>query len=276
MYDPLETKIAAWRNEVSSALSDRKTIVAELEDHLRSEIRRLIAEGRTPDDAFAESARRIGRPSELADQFVGAGFWRGLPRSVSFTYGLFGALCLTLISFSTVDYRAGRMNGLFYSHALTANVGFMGLLTLGAVAMVAMLKIGGGGFSAAERRVCQRSIFYLSGVSAALVLAGLGLGMLCANQQNGSNYYRVWLQVQSASQCVLFALGSILAAQLRVASPAVRWLLAFAGTFATWVIGFQINARSAVPYGWLCLTVPMVHGAIALLRREERIVASRA
>ncbi|MCB9764575.1 MAG: hypothetical protein H6741_33980 [Alphaproteobacteria bacterium] len=61
----------AIKARVDAALPEgcaREDQRAELEDHLHSEVEQLMAQGMSPQDAFADAARRLGAPEALKAQ----------------------------------------------------------------------------------------------------------------------------------------------------------------------------------------------------------------
>ncbi len=76
----LETMIAQWRDRMSTALSQRDEVVAELEEHLREHIATLQRQGKSDEEAFAIAQERLGEPGAVAREFerMGAGWLLGM------------------------------------------------------------------------------------------------------------------------------------------------------------------------------------------------------
>jgi hypothetical protein len=64
--NPLDEKIAAWRNQMAKTLPLPEETVGELEDHLREQIAELMRDGMAMDEAFDAGRLRLGKPRELA------------------------------------------------------------------------------------------------------------------------------------------------------------------------------------------------------------------
>lgn len=69
MFD-LENAIAEWRTQISVAGVKKKEIVDELESHLRDDIEQEIRGGQSPQEAFKLAAGRIGKASEVENEFA--------------------------------------------------------------------------------------------------------------------------------------------------------------------------------------------------------------
>jgi len=67
MFD-LDREIAAWKTTLAPRCG-RGAEVAELEDHLRSEIESLVAEGTPAKRAFELAVNRLGRVAELDAEY---------------------------------------------------------------------------------------------------------------------------------------------------------------------------------------------------------------
>lgn len=68
--DSTELAIAGYRHELEAEADLARDDVAELEDHLRSITRELLAAGATADQAFAEARSRLGEPRQIAREHL--------------------------------------------------------------------------------------------------------------------------------------------------------------------------------------------------------------
>ena len=67
MFD-LDEEITAWKASLTDRC-DRSEIVAELEDHLRTDVERLVAEGLSAERAFRSATARIGSQAALDSEY---------------------------------------------------------------------------------------------------------------------------------------------------------------------------------------------------------------
>lgn len=70
--DALESQMDAWRAHLRRSQTISRPDAAELEDHLREQIARLMADGLSPDEAFLVAVKRMGAIDALTREFARA------------------------------------------------------------------------------------------------------------------------------------------------------------------------------------------------------------
>ena len=68
MFD-LDKAVAAWRNNLRAAGMKNRTLLNELESHLRDEVERQLKSGSDVRGAFESAVRQLGQPAELKSEF---------------------------------------------------------------------------------------------------------------------------------------------------------------------------------------------------------------
>lgn len=68
--ESLEEKISRWRHYLQRKQAIRPVDVAELEDHLRSQIESLLGAGLDEDEAFLVAVKRLGNVDEISREFA--------------------------------------------------------------------------------------------------------------------------------------------------------------------------------------------------------------
>lgn len=178
----MERRLEEWRRAALASVG-RREIVEELEAHLREEIDRLTAVGRSQEEAFAVAAARLGTPPALAAEFAkvgAAGWW-----PVVWVVGglILGAAALLALLPARLWERPDGL--LLAAHVISVTLGYGTTLAVGLLGILYLLtrpvRDPGPGpafaFNRAARALTTASLF--------LTAAGVLLGGLWAREQMG-------------------------------------------------------------------------------------------
>src|ERR1041385_798725 len=187
MYN-LEEEIANWRKRMAAGGVKAPAVLAELESHLREEIRSRIKAGATDDKAFREALARIGSADSLRHEFSKI----SSPGESFLTWSFL--LWLALAGFVIVSLSPrmldGRVGPLLAGHIFTLTGGYLAAFFAGGMAAASICaQWNGEASSTLKRRLASGSVRFLD-LAAALVVVGFILGLLWSDH----HYGRYWVK----------------------------------------------------------------------------------
>lgn len=267
----LENKIAAWRKEIATALQGNEKAAGELEEHLRDQIDAFVRAGKPSDEAFTLAVRRLGKPEDLSQEFgrVRSGWW---PESwsVRAVLGMLAMLMVVLLVHGVVHVAAGKWTLLLLIHVFTLTSGYLAMLSLGIIGLVALLKTWRRSLLDWEHIEFQRQMWRLTLVSIGLIPMGIVFGMAFMWQKNGGHGFWSWEKSENGALMVLISALLLWVAQLGVMTSRLSrgWALVsgiIGLGFARFWIGEAV-VTAGVPIGWLWVAVITSQVAVMALR----------
>jgi hypothetical protein len=244
----LEEKIAQWRKRMAAGGVKTSAVLDELESHLRDEFQARILAGDSESVAFETATARIGSAGSLKMEFNKISGAVSLPVLISASLWI-GAMMLMLV-LSSGRLASGKMNPLFFAHALTLLAGYLAAFLAGFLAICYVCCRWAGGLSPAREQALNRAVPRFTYVAAAGVAAGLLLGMVWSHENRGGAWQNdpreigglcvcVWLTVLCLlhsfgkmgdhTRMVLSIIGNMIVAQAWFGAgilahyPAMRW-----------------------------------------------------
>ena len=182
----LEQSIAEWRRQMLAAGLKTPAPLDELESHLREELRNLLSEGKPEAQAFQLAVSRLGNPGPLRTEFNKL----KKPACWPVTIGCWlyaGAMILMAVSMSKRVW-AGNWNLVLYAHTVSLTAGYCAAFLAGCFGILYVSYRFFHALSPSRRQSLGRAVFLFSHLAAALVIAGMALGMLWSGQHLGGYF----------------------------------------------------------------------------------------
>lgn len=104
----VEKAISAWREQLFTTGIKSRTVLDELENHLREDIGRQVRSGTAVASAFANASRRIGTAGRLKEEFdrIGNDERKHMKRKLMIGAGVIGVLIgMALVMPAVAQYR---------------------------------------------------------------------------------------------------------------------------------------------------------------------------
>lgn len=179
----LDEAIAEWRVRMTAAGLKDPLLLAELEGHLREEIAALVSAGTTQDRAFHLAALRLGEAGSLSTEFNKIEKTTFLP--VNLGSWLWVAAIVVLAAFLWQGTVAGRFSLLLAAHIFSLTAGYGTAYLAGGFGIYyvgcRLFRTG----SPWRERALDRAAMRFTQWAAALVVAGLVLGMMWSGRNRG-------------------------------------------------------------------------------------------
>jgi hypothetical protein len=280
----LDTKIAAWKNEMLGRLRDPDA-VEELETHLRELLETAVTAGASTDDAWRTAVRKLGDANGLQREFAKLSRAAWLDTLTAVVVGMIMlGLVMPLIQHIFVASPAMQADRLLGIHVFTITLGYIGTVGAGLIGAYAVLRLAlGGATNRVLDRWMPRAVVVACGVEAGLMLAGIVLGAIWASDHLGRAWG--WDAKEIGAACtLLFHVGLLVLAVKRKISNDLLLALASVGATLTLFAWFGPAALGVGlrAYGFPAFTlVPLAVAAIAsggitmLAVRRDREMAGR-
>jgi len=185
MFD-LEPSITEWRRQMLAAGLKTGRRLDELESHLREDISALKSAGASEAVAFEQAVARLGSPHSVSTEFNKIRVGHIWP--VKIGWALWLAATLLVAGGLMRRLLAGRLDLLLGAHVLSVTAGYGGAMLLGGFGILYVVWGRSGRLSPARRQSLNRAVHRFGPLAAALVIAGVLLGMLWTRQ----NWGRYW------------------------------------------------------------------------------------
>ncbi len=242
MFD-LEKSITEWRQQMLASGIKTPVPLAELENHLRDDIAALIATGTPEAEAFQIATARIGSPSPLQTEFCKLGNRPSRPATLGLWFWAIGMV--TVLAFLSKGFFAGRLSLLLGAHILSLTAGYSAAFLIGGFAIYYVCCHWCQTLSLSHEQEIGRAIYVFSRLAAALVVAGLVLGMLWSKFNRG--HYLTGDPREIGALCaVLWLTGSSIVQRLSRVNHRAAALMGIAGNM---VIGLAWFGAGVVAHG---------------------------
>jgi len=250
---PLEVLIAYWRREMSRSLPHSAEIVTELEDHLRESISTLEKTGYTPEAAFDESVRRLGKQRVLAEDFQHVHRpWSQSPGSVVGVYSIIVTLCVLLYGWGILSVANGKLELWLAVNSSLLNTGHLGILGLGALSIALFIHVRKQESDTASTEKIRLAISRLTWISLAAIVIGyvsdIVLPYPIANYQ-----WSLWPGKWGSSVVAIALILKLVIQRLNVARPRMSLAVTLVGLSAIFAVAYHARfpIGGAVPSGWV-------------------------
>lgn len=249
---PLEVLIAYWRREMSRSIPHSAEIVTELEDHLRETISALEKTGFTPEAAFDESVRRLGKQTTLAGDFQQVHRpWSLSPRSVVGVYSVIATLCALLYGWGVLSVARGKVELWLAVNSIFLNTGQIGILGLGALGITLVIHTRKQGPDDESIKEIRLAISRLTWISLATIAIGYITDILfpypIANYQ-----WSLWPGKWGSSVVAIALILNLVVQRLNAVRPRISLALTLLGLPAILTVAYYTKVRGgAVPSSWM-------------------------
>ncbi len=247
----IETRIAAWRRNLTDASGLPAEVVEELENHLREDLAALVGAGVAEVEAFDRAVARLGTREALRAEFDKLAVGRvqpWLPARVA--TALCGVATAGLSLALAPRLTTGRIGLLLFCHILSITYGYLTMLSVGGLSMCYLGRRPFADLRPLRRPWVARALGWHARVAAGLTAVGVLLGMVWAKGHLGR--YWGWDLKESGALLVLISAAAVAVGAWRrpdhLASVASAGIV---GSFATgWAwFGFQMLAAGPPAYG---------------------------
>ena len=182
----LEQRIAEWRRRMQVAGIRTPGSLEELESHLREDIRSLMSAGESEARAFDAASSRMGDPKSLGREFNKvAGTRCGAVMIVSW---LWAGLMLLMTVLMVWNLLVGKSSVLLLTHVWAMTAGYGAAFVAGVFGIYYIGCRWFGALLPVRQQSLARAAFWFSHLSAALVVAGLVLGMFWSSWHLGRSW----------------------------------------------------------------------------------------
>jgi len=238
---------------MSRSLPHSAEIVTELEDHLRESISTLEKTGYTPEAAFDEGVRRLGKQRVLAEDFQHVHRrWSPSPGSVVSIFNVIATLCVLLYGWSAVSVANGKVELWLAVNSSFLNTGHLGILGLGALGIALFIHTRKQESDTASTEKIRLATSRLTWISLAAIVTGyvsdIVLPYPIANYQ-----WSLWPGKWGSSVVAIALILNLVVQRLNVARLRTSLALTLVGLPAILAAAYYAKFRigGAVPSGWV-------------------------